>query len=441
MKAAPAESPAEMAEVDIRYGPAWTSFRLRAANLLANVGMRHVEPARDLQQTLAHALAAPIGCAPLRELARGRSRVVVLVDDLTRPTPTYLLLPAVAAELAAAGVRDEQICILVATGTHRPMTPEELEKKLGAEALARFHVVNHDYRIAEEQVDLGVTPSGIPITVNRLVAEADFVVAIGNIVPHRYCGWAGGAKMIQPGVGGEATTAGTHLMITKDPDARLGVVENRVRREMEAVAERAHLKFIVNTILDRNANVVDVVAGDFREAFRRGVARALEVYSAPLRGQADIVVASAYPSDINFWQAGKALYSADLVVREGGVIILASPCYEGVGEHGEFVDLLQHDYRTLDRMIADGRVHDRVGAAAALAVALVLGRASLWLVTEHVGEDEASRMNARRFTDLQAAVDAALAHYGPRAKVTVLHEATEILPILTKPADLRRGRG
>jgi nickel-dependent lactate racemase len=420
------------ATIEIRYGSTLTTLTVPAANLLDNVGMSEVQPAEDPLQLLAAALAGPIGCAPVREMARGKARVVLLVDDLTRPTPTHLLLPTIAAELAAAGVRDDQICILVATGTHRPMTGRELEQKLGSGAVKRFQVVNHDYRVAEDQVELGATPSGIPITINRLVAEADFVVGIGNIVPHRYCGWAGGAKIIQPGVGGEATTAGTHLMITKDPGARLGVVENQVRQEMEEVAERANLKFIVNTILDRNANVVDIVAGDFRLAFREGVARALGVYSVPLKGQADIVVASAYPSDINFWQAGKALYSADLVVREGGTIILASPCYEGVGEHGEFVDLLQYDYHTLDRMIAADQVHDRVGAAAALAVALVLGRAELWLVTHHVSEEEARRMNARRFTDLQAALDAALQTHGPDAKVTVLHEATELLPLVTE---------
>jgi lactate racemase len=419
-----------MAKIEIRYGSALVTLTVPEANLLDNVGMSHVPRAEDPQRVLAAALAAPIGTAPLRELARGKSRIVLLVDDLTRPTPTHLLLPMVTAELAAAGIRDDQICILVATGTHRPMTAPELERKLGAEVVAQFRVINHDYRIAEEQVELGTTPSGIPITVNRLVAEADFVVGIGNIVPHRYCGWAGGAKIIQPGVGGEATTAGTHLMITKDPDARLGVIENQVRREMEEVAARANLKFIVNTVLDRHANIVDIVAGDFRQAFREGVARALKVYSVSLKGKAEIVVASAYPSDINFWQAGKALYSADLAVRDGGTIILASPCYEGVGEHGEFVDLLQYDYRTLDRMIAAGEVHDRVGAAAALAVALVLGRAQLWLVTDHVGEAEARRMNVRRFAGLQAALDAALQTHGPDAKVTILHEATEILPIV-----------
>ncbi len=416
--------------IDLRYGDQTQRITLPTRHLLADVGMRAVAPAADVDALLHAALAAPTGCPPLRTLAHGAQRVVLLVDDLTRPTPTHRLWPAIVAELHAAGVTHEQICFLVATGTHRPMTEPELEQKLGRAALDRFEVVNHDYRIAADQVALGTTPSGIPITVNRRVAEADFVIAIGNIVPHRYCGWAGGAKIIQPGVGGEATTAGTHLMITKDPGARLGVVENQVRHEMETVADQAHLRFIVNTILDRYGQVVDVVAGDFRLAFRAGVERARHVYSAPLPGRADIVVASAYPSDINFWQAGKALYAADLVVRDGGTIILASPCYEGIGEHGEFAELLRHDYQTLDRMIAAGSVRDRIGAAAALAVALVFARSRLLLVSEHISEQEVAQMGARRFATVQDALDAALAEHGPAARVAVLHEATELLPLI-----------
>jgi lactate racemase len=422
--------PADTKTITIRYGSEKREVAVPTRNLLDEVGMQHTTPALDPQATIEAALNAPIGSRRIEEAARDMGRVVVLVDDLTRPTPVHLVLPAVLSRLEQAGVAPDAICIMVATGTHRPMTGPELEKKLGADVLKRYRVVNHDYRKHDEQIDLGSTPSGIPITVNKLVAEADFVLAIGNIVPHRYCGWAGGAKIIQPGVGGEATTAGTHLMITKDPGARLGVVENQVRQEMEAVADRANLKFIVNTILDRSANIVDVVAGDFRQAFREGVRIARQVYSANLTGQADIVLASAYPSDINFWQAGKALYSADLVVRQGGIIILASPCYEGVGEHGAFADLLSYDYQTIEAMLQRNEVRDRIGAAAALAVALVRERAAIWLVTDNVTSEEAQRMNVERFDSVQDALNTALEKMGESFRVTVLHEATEILPVL-----------
>lgn len=418
--------------IALRYGAEERQVAVPRPTLLDEARMREVEPAADPETVVEAVLDAPIGCPPLEVLARGAERVVVLVDDLTRPTPAHRLLPAILRRLERADVAREAIRLLVATGTHRPMTAAELEAKVGAETMAAYQVVNHDYRKTEELVDLGYTESGIPVTVNRMVAEADFVLAVGNIVPHRYCGWAGGAKMIQPGVGGEPTTAATHLMITKDPGARLGVVENQVRHEIETVAERVNLKFVVNTILDRHANIVDVVAGDVRRAFRRGVELARRVYSADLSGQADIVLASAYPSDINFWQAGKALYAADLVVRDGGIIILASPCYEGIGEHEEFADLLREDYHSIEGRIHRGEVRDRVGAAAALAVALVRARADIWLVSGPLMAEPAARAHLPCFENLQEAVDAALRAKGPAARLTVLHEATEILPVLPK---------
>lgn len=416
--------------INIRYGLEEKQIIVPTINLLDEVGMRPVQSAIDHLSVLEHALDEPLGTERLEKLAKGSERVVIIVDDMTRPTPVDKLLPSIVKRLSHANVDESKICILVATGTHRPMNHDELRRKLGSEMVERFKVVNHDYRQDEMLVNLGTTPSGIPITVNRLVAEADFVLAVGNIVPHRYCGWAGGAKMIQPGVGGEATTAGTHLMITKDPDARLGVVENQVRHEMEAVADQVNLKFIVNTILDRHGQIVDIVAGDFRIAFREGVRRAREVYSAEISGYADIVLASAYPSDINFWQAGKALYAADLVVKDGGIIILASPCYEGIGEHKDFVDLLGYKYVEIEMMIMSGKVKDRISAAAALAVSLISERAEIWLVTKNITDEESKHMNAKRFDDMQAAVNSALLVKGQNAKLTVLHEAAEILPVI-----------
>jgi len=416
--------------VTLRYGDGIQQLAIPRQNLLDEVGMRPINPAADPLAAIASALDNPIGSYPLENLARGSHRVVILIDDMTRPTPTHLLLPSVLRRLEQAGVLKAEICILVATGTHRPMTDIELSKKVGPVVKEHYWVVNHDYRAPNALLHLGITPSGIPITINRLVAESDFVIAIGNIVPHRYCGWAGGAKMILPGVSGELTTAATHLMITKDPDARLGVVENRVRHEIEVVADKAHLKFIVNTVLDRYSNIVDVVAGDFRRAFRQGVERAREVYTVPIKGRADIVICSAFPSDINFWQAGKALYSADLVVREGGVIILASPCYEGIGEHKEFAKLLKYNYQMIESMLTQGQIQDRIGAAAALAVALVKARASIFLVTSNITDEDAAQMESRRFDNIQHAFDTAMKVKNGSAQVTVLHEATEILPIL-----------
>ncbi|MGB4337129.1 MAG: nickel-dependent lactate racemase [Bacillota bacterium] len=389
----------------------------------------------DTGAAVAEALASPIGSPRLREIARGCTDLVIISDDATRLTPVSLILPGVLEELRAAGVDEDAVTVVMANGTHRPMTQEEIEAKLGTDLARRLRVENHDYR-ADDLVDMGSTPSGVPVMMNRTVSEADLVIGIGSIVPHRYCGWSGGAKIVQPGVCGEATTVATHLMITLDPGVRLGNVENVVRHEMEAVAERAGLRFIVNTVVSARGDVVSVVAGDPVKAHRAGVRLAEKVCSVRIPELADVVVASSFPADINFWQAGKSLYTADLAVRDGGAIVLVTPALEGIGEHPEFGPLIGQSRNSILKMLEDGRVSDRLGAAAALAVRLVADRASIILVTDGLTDDDTQVMGFERFDSgrLQQAFDRALeiarATGAQRPAATVLSEAPDTLPII-----------
>jgi lactate racemase len=423
--------------LNLRYGTGEVSVDIPEERLLDVLGLSSQEATRDPDTIIREALHRPIGSPELRRLAEEARSVVVVVDDITRPTPVFLILPHLLDELTASGLSPEQVTILVALGTHRPMSDGELRGKVGPAIVDSYRIVQHDYRDTQSLVDLGTTPSGIPIVLNRMVCESDLVLAVGNIVPHRYCGWAGGAKMIQPGVSGAATTAGTHLMITKDPGAMLGVVENQVRHEIEAVADRTNLRFIVNTILTRSGALYDAVAGDFRLAFREGVQRARGIYEIEVSRRADVVLTSSYPADLNFWQAGKALYGADLIVRSEGIIVLASPCTDGMGEHPEFNRLLRNSYTEIEDALTQGTVRDRIGAAAALAVAKVTGRARVFLVADGVTEREAEEAGLRKFTTVQEAVDAALREAGNDARLSLLHEGAEALPMVTqRPREL-----
>lgn len=417
-----------MTTLSVRYGTAPLEFQLPDGCLLQEAGVARKEPESEPSELVSQALLAPYGAKSLRDDAQGSRSVTVIVDDNTRPTPVHLIAPHIVQHLLQAGIDPGEIRFLIAGGTHRPMTDRELEAKLGREIVDSYQIFNHHYEEPDALRWLGTTPSGVPVTANRIACDADYLIGVGNIVPHRYCGWSGGAKIVQPGIGGEATTAETHLMITRYPEIRLGVVENRVRHEMEAVAERVGLKFIVNTVLTHDQRLYDVVAGDYREAFRAGVRRAETLYACPIKQQADVVIASAFPSDTNLWQAAKALYSAELMVNPGGTIILVSPCYEGIGEHDEFRRLLSQDYETVDAMIASREVDDRIGAAAVLAVALVRKRATLYIVSDGISPNEAETMGIEVFRDLQQAIDQALRSHGSPTTVSVAHEATEIFP-------------
>lgn len=415
--------------LSLHYGTSMIAVEVPARRVLDVLAPPEIAPAGDPAVIIQDALLHPIHSPDLRQLAHGATSVVILVDDATRPTPAHLILPHIVNELSAARVDKSAVTVLVGLGTHRPMTETELRQKLGQPILDSLRIVQHDHRDAASLVALGQTPSGIPVVLNRLVRDADLTIAVGNIVPHRYCGWAGGAKMIQPGVSGEATTAATHLMITKDPGAVLGNVENSVRHEIEAVADQTSLRFIVNTILTRTGELYDVVAGDFRCAFREGVRRAGAIYGVDVARQADVVLTSSFPADLNFWQAGKALYGADLVVRTGGIIILVSPCFDGMGEHPEFNHLLRKRYQEIEQDLAEGRVHDRIAAAAALAVAKVTERAQVFIVADGISAREADDADLRKFTSVQDAVNTALSVVGEQGRLSLLHEGAEALPI------------
>ena len=163
-----------------------------------------------------------------------------------------------------------------------------------------------------------------------------------------------------------------------------------------------------------------------RKAFRAGARYAQEISAVTVERPCDIVIASAYPNDYNLWQAGKALYTADLAVREGGIIILVSPLTEGIGEHDEFKQLLKCSYEEIEERIREGASPDIIGASAALAISLVRKRAELWIVSDGISDQEAQQMRVRKFSDLQEAVDQALARTSPSPEVLLVRDATEI---------------
>ncbi len=192
----------------------------------------------------------------------------------------------------------------------------------------------------EDFVDLGITPLGIPIHVSRRYLETPITIAVGNIIPHMYAGWAGGAKMVQPGVTSAVTTGRTHLIAGPRVYEILGNVDNEVRKEMETIAVKSGLKFIVNVVLDAGGVVAGVVAGDVVKAHRAGVEIARPIYTLELSERPDIVVASSHPADRDLWQGFKPVNNCGMLVKDGGTLILIIPAPEGIApDHTLLVDL------------------------------------------------------------------------------------------------------
>jgi nickel-dependent lactate racemase len=419
-------------KVTLPHGPKSVEIRIPEKNLVGIYSPRDAAPVTDVQAEIRRALALPIGSLPLREQLRGRKNAVLIADDNTRLTPTDILIPILLDECNAAGIPDSSVCVIIALGTHRFMTADEIREKFGDETLRRVPIINHPYKDPAALVDLGTTQNGGRIRINRMVVEADFKMGIGSIVPHHIPGYAGGAKIIQPGVSGEETTAYTHLLSVRAPRSYLGVLENPVREELDAMARKVGMNTILNTVLNRHGRVVQAFFGDVAEAFRVGVARSREVYDVPIPEEADIVLSSSHPCDLEFWQAHKTLYPSDLAVKAGGIVIVATPCYEGVAQtHCNMLDMTPYGSRRLRKMVAARELEDQVGAALAIAWAQVKEREEVWIVSDGIRPDEAAKLGFRHFASAQGALDAALAQKGPSARVTVLTHAPDMLPRIT----------
>jgi lactate racemase len=328
----------------------------------------------DLSRALAAALAKPTGTPPLRDLARGRRTAAIITTDATRATPSAALIGPVMEELARGGVSSDGVEVIIGVGAHRPATRDEIQRLLG-EWAARLRVTNHDAR-APDLVEIGKTSRGVPLLLNRRVAEVDLRIAFGQVEPHEFAGFTGGRKAILPSVAGYESIVRNHeLDMLRAPAARPGVLDgNPIHEEMLAAARLARLDFIVNVALDRESRPVAVAAGDLQEAHEQLVGflrRRFEV-PAPARPPAVIVTGPGQPLDINLYQTIKALVGIEplLDADHGGagapVVVLLSRCWDGGGSEEMFEPFLQARERLESSAGRDLRRADAVSQAALL---------------------------------------------------------------------------
>ena len=415
-------------KLPIPYGHETRTIRIPTANLAWVAGPKDTPPVDNLADAIRAAVRSPIDAPSLKELAdQHGTQTVILVDDGTRSTPQAQILPVLFDELNAAGVPDKDITILIGRGTHRTMDEAECRARYGREATTRVRVENLSQDPADF-VDLGVTPLGVPVFVSRRYLESDLSIAVGNIIPHMYAGWAGGAKMVQPGVSNPVTTAKTHLMAGPRVYKILGDVDNPVRREMEQIARDSGLKFIVNVVLNRDGQVVAVVAGDVVTAHRAGVEIARPIYTLELDEQPDIVVASSHPADRDLWQGFKPVNNCGMLVKDGGTLILLIPAPEGISpDHQQLVELGMTPGDEVLAMVERGEIVDEVGAATYLAYDQTRKRINVTLVTDGIPKGEAARIGAKAALDFDGALAAALEQHGSQARIGVVTHGADIM--------------
>ena len=279
------------------------------------------------------AIENPIGTPRLKDMVEGKDKIIVISSDHTRPVPSHIIMPLMLEEIRK-GNPDADITILVSTGLHRATTKEELINRYGEKICSTEHIVIHDCDDGNNLVYLGKLPSGGNLIINRLVAEADLVVAEGFIEPHFFAGFSGGRKSILPGVASRETVMYNHNAgFIASPYARTGIIDkNPIHDDMLYAARAARLDFIVNVVVDADHEPIYAVAGDCDLAHRVGrefLLSKCKVDAVP----ADIAVSTngGYPLDQNIYQSVKGMTAAEATVKEGGVIIMLSKANDGHG--------------------------------------------------------------------------------------------------------------
>ena len=395
------------------------------------------DPLPAWEEELDRLLDHPTAGEPLSAFLRPSGSVLLLVEDQTRHTPVSRILPVLLAYLNRNGVPDSRIRILIAPGTHRILTDEEIQKKIGPETAKRIRVLQHDYRDPECLADLGTVEAAgieIPVRVNRAVLEADTVIGLGNIIPHPNAGFSGGAKILDPGCCGRETVSGTHMAAALLGFIPLGVMENDCRSSMEEVASRAGLNFIVNVVLNSSNEVIRLVTGEPVLAHRAGCMASREAFGIPIPKPADILISCSYPYDSDFWQCEKAMTTGNLAVRKDGILILAAPCLEGLAHnHDDLLLWTQMSCREVTEAIrkADPSDPDLDIVAAGIAMGANLVREKVrhvFLYAPPLSADTVEKLGYVSFPSLQEAIDEAL-RLIPDGSVGVLLRGGDCLPI------------
>lgn len=411
-------------KLEIGFGTTPQTVEIPDKNLIGVLTPNAVAITEKGEAVVRKALQNPIGSPRLTEIVKPGEKVVIIASDITRPAPSYKIIPAVLDALWEAGASPGDVTVVFALGSHRAHTPEEMKKLVGEKVFSQVRCVDGD---PKDFVHLGVTRLGTPVDITRIVAEADRRICTGNIEYHYFAGYSGGAKAIMPGVSTRAAIQSNHSRMVL-PEAAAGRLEgNPVRMDIEEAIGFCPIDFIVNVVLDEHKEIIFAAAGHYVEAHREGCKFLDRLYLKEIESRADIVIVSqgGAPKDLNLYQTQKALDNAKHAVKKGGVVILAGSCKEGMGEEvfEEWMTRAESPKSIIERIQADFRL----GGHKAAAIALVLENADIYLVSE-MEKEFVESIFMKHYSSIQSALDAAFAKLGGDATVLVMPYGGSTLP-------------
>ena len=394
----------------------------------------YIEGLPDEATAIRHALRQPIGAQPLRTLVSTEHTVAISVCDITRPMPSSTLLPVLLEELSH--VPTTQIKILIAAGTHRECTHDELVEMLGESIVDTCQIINHNAFDESSLVHLGEIEPGVPVWLNRHWVDADIRITTGFVEPHFFAGFSGGPKLVAPGLAGFKTTMRLHdAEMIGSANARWGITEgNPIHDAIRRIAAHVGVHFSVDVAINRNREITSLAAGNLFEVHQVMATRvkrsAMQAFDAPF----DVVVTtnSGYPLDQNLYQSIKGVSAAAQVVKHGGAIICAAECSDGLPSHGEYGDILnQRDTpeELLDMICAPG--HNRHDQWEVQIQAQIQQQAQVFLKSDGLSHDDVRAAHLLPVDDVESTVLEQLDRAGLGARLCVLPEGPQTIPYLT----------
>lgn len=421
-------------KIDLAYGKSGLVIDLCDEWDITIIEPAFVPGVPDPSDALANALRAPIESAGLREMVNRSDRVGIVFSDITRPTPNHLLIPAVLSELSH--VPASNITLFNALGTHRSNSDAELRKMLGDELVDHYRIVQNDAFDLTTQVNLGKSSLGHEIWLNKALYDCDIKILTGFIEPHFFAGFSGGGKAIMPGMAGQSTVLGNHdAEMIYNPKATWGIAEgNPIWEEVQEVALKAGKSFLLNVTLNKNKEITGVFAGELKAAHVAGCEFVRKTAMVPVEHSFDIAITtnSGYPLDLNLYQAVKGMSAAAQVLREGGSMIVAADCWDGIPDHGLYGQLLRESETPralLEKIRSPG--HLKQDQWQAQIQAQIQLKADVYVYSHNLSDDQIIAALLKPCRSIEMTVNNLIKEYGSGARICVLPEGPQTVPYVS----------
>ena len=419
--------------VKLAYGKTGYEIELSDNYHIDIIEPQWIESVKDQSLAITEALRNPYDSKPLKNIADKNDKVAIIFSDITRATPYHIILPALLKEIQH--IPRKNICFFCANGTHRAATDQELKKILGENIVKNFEIIQNNANDPELHEYAGTTTSGNEVYLNKRILKYDIKILTGFIEPHFFAGFSGGGKALIPGMASVKTIKYNHsISHLSHKNVNWGITSgNPLWEEMMEAAELVKGLFLLNITLNRDKEITNVFAGNLRAAHKAGCQFVKESAMVPVDKLFDIVITSnsGYPLDLNIYQTVKGMSAAAQIVKEGGTIILAAECWDGIPSNSDYEKILT-SVKSVDELMEFIKVNETTlkDTWQIYYQALIQQKANVYLFSDKLDDNTIKRALFNPVKNISALVDELIKKTGPDTKICVLPEGPQTIPYL-----------